>query len=98
MSIKIKYKDGALSNPLQFNTELDEFLKLVLANEPQRTVENKSNFDVDEYEFWIVRGTYGENYRGLISIKADSRGEHNRIEDIVMSYHNRPHYGWEVEE
>lgn len=101
MMVKIEYLGGG-GNKVNFETEikieeLDEFLKLILATETQREVTNQSDFNTDKYTFWIQRGTYGDNFRGLIVIDGDSREEYTKIKKIVEAYHNRPLYGWEDE-
>lgn len=77
--------------------ELKGFLSLLLKGEEQMTVEGAYSHCERVYYYVIMMGTYGENFRGTISVKTADREKYLRVGDDVMSFHNRPLYGWENE-
>lgn len=96
MKVKASYIGSDFNNPLRFETEIEEeevenFLKLILSDEPQRTASESFSPTTQSFCYMVSRGTYGENYRGIVAITTK---EHNqKIADIVRSFHNRPLYG-----
>ena len=77
--------------------ELKGFLSLVLKGEEQITVEDGYDFQKRVYHYVIQMGTYGENFRGLVWIENEDKATFLKVRDDVMSFHNRPLYGWENE-
>ena len=99
MKVEASYIGGR-NNSLRFETEIEEeevenFLKLILSDEPQRTASESFDFYSQSFCYMVSRGTYGENFRGVVAIHTEKHNQ--RIADIVRSFHNRPLYGWEDE-